>query len=98
MSASEHRPRRKPIGRLRVAGALALVLLLAALGLWWREAHKPGAAASRATMATPAQLGSKCRFTEGDRAGEVADFAPLPPLPVGSSCNDGTSSSGVVVQ
>lgn len=38
-----------------------------------------------------------CRFTEGPRRGQVQDYAPMAPLPVGSSCQDARGSSGVVV-
>lgn len=38
-----------------------------------------------------------CKFTAGPRAGQTQDYAPLAPLPVGSPCQDGKSSSGVIV-
>lgn len=36
-----------------------------------------------------------CHFTSGPRAGQDQDYAPRPPIPVGSSCWDGISSYGV---
>ena len=89
--------RRKPISVPIVIGLAVVLLTLVFLGYRWRAGVSHLKAASTAASA-PAQLGSKCKFTAGDRAGEVADFSPLPPLPVGSACNDGTSSSGVVVR
>ena len=38
-----------------------------------------------------------CRFTQGPRRGQVQDYAPMAPLPVGSSCQDARGSSGVVI-
>ena len=38
-----------------------------------------------------------CRFTEGPRRGQVQDYAPMTPLPVGSSCQDARGSSGIVI-
>lgn len=53
------------------------------------------------TTATPvlAQGGvsTLCRFTAGPRAGQVQDYAPMAPIPVGSPCQDGISSYGVVI-
>jgi hypothetical protein len=38
-----------------------------------------------------------CRFTDGPRRGQVQDYAPMAPLPVGSGCQDARGSSGVVI-
>ncbi len=38
-----------------------------------------------------------CRFTSGARAGEIQDYAPMDPIPVGRPCQDGFGSNGVVV-
>ena len=38
-----------------------------------------------------------CKFTTGPRAGTTHDYAPKPPIPVGSSCTDAAGSSGVVI-
>ncbi len=38
-----------------------------------------------------------CRFTSGPRAGQVQDYAPMAPIPVGSPCQDARGSYGVVV-
>ena len=60
--------------------------------------HAPVVKAGPATAAAPQKFSTKCKFTEGDRAGQTVDFAPHAPLPVGGDCNDGTASSGVVVE
>jgi hypothetical protein len=38
-----------------------------------------------------------CRFTSGPRRGETQDYAPMDPIPVGSTCHDARGSSGTVV-
>jgi hypothetical protein len=38
-----------------------------------------------------------CRFDRGPRAGQTQDYAPMTPLPVGGSCQDGAGSTGQVV-
>jgi len=43
------------------------------------------------------QTSTLCRFTAGPRAGETQDYAPMAALPVGTACQDGAGSSGVVV-
>ena len=47
----------------------------------------------------PAGMGNACKFTSGPRAGQTQDYSQLPPLPLGSSCQDGQSpvSTGTVV-
>lgn len=45
----------------------------------------------------PAETSTLCQFTSGSRAGEIQDYAPMDPIPVGSSCQDGSGSNGVVV-
>jgi hypothetical protein len=49
--------------------------------------------------APPAGMGNACKFTSGPRAGQTQDYSQLPPLPLGSSCQDGQSpvSTGTVV-
>lgn len=42
-------------------------------------------------------LSTKCWFTTGYRFGQVIDYAPMAPLPVGFSCQDGMGSFGYVV-
>ena len=42
-------------------------------------------------------MSTLCRFTNGPRAGQVQDYAPMAPLPVGTPCHDGQGSTGVVV-
>lgn len=102
MSVLHGRAARKPPWAPLAASGLILVFAAAALGVWWLRAggHAAARVASSAPPAVsgPPKMSTKCKFTEGDRAGEVANFAPLPPLPVGSACNDGTASSGVIVE
>lgn len=38
-----------------------------------------------------------CKFTRGPRSGQVQDYAPMAPIPVGSSCQDGAGSYGIVI-
>jgi hypothetical protein len=38
-----------------------------------------------------------CRFDRGPRAGQIQDYAPMAPLPIGSGCQDGAGSTGWVV-
>jgi hypothetical protein len=49
------------------------------------------------TPAPVAETSTLCRFTAGRRAGETQDYAPMAPIPVGSFCQDGQGSTGVVV-
>jgi predicted hydrocarbon binding protein len=47
-----------------------------------------GAASSTSTV---------CQFNSGPRAGTTHDYAPLAGLPIGSSCQDGAGSTGVII-
>jgi len=98
-AAHGRRERRSPA--LLIAVLVLAVVLLAGLGWWWRTGLQHDADAKRAMAAqssSPQKMSTKCKFTAGDRAGQLVDFSPSPALPVGSDCNDGTSSSGVVVE
>jgi hypothetical protein len=59
------------------------------------------AAADAGGAAAPgAALTSICQFSTGPRAGEIVDFAKaaeMRPMPVGSTCSDGASSSGTAI-
>jgi hypothetical protein len=44
-----------------------------------------------------AQKSTICKFDAGPRAGETQDYAPRPAIPVGSACQDGQGSTGVVI-
>ncbi len=44
------------------------------------------------------QLSTRCQFNTGPRAGQIQDYAPMPPLSIGTPCQDGQGSTGVVVQ
>jgi hypothetical protein len=43
------------------------------------------------------QISTLCHFTFGQRAGTNVDYAPRAPLPVGTPCNDGYGSVGVII-
>jgi hypothetical protein len=45
----------------------------------------------------PNSMSTLCKFNSGPRAGQTQDYAPQPPLKVGTPCWDGITSSGVVV-
>lgn len=46
----------------------------------------------------PAQGGSTiCQFMSGPKAHGWHDYAPVPPLALGKSCQDGANSAGVIV-
>jgi hypothetical protein len=49
-----------------------------------------------ASSAFAQQTSTVCSFTRGPKAGTTHDYAPMAPLPVGTSCWDGVSSYGVV--
>lgn len=54
--------------------------------------------ASRANGVGAGRPGSTiCQFMSGPKAHGWHDYAPLPAAPIGSSCQDGTSSAGVVM-
>lgn len=58
----------------------------------------PAAAAAPATNSSaPQQMSTLCSFNQGPRAGTTHDYAPLDPLPVGTSCNDGNGSTGTMI-
>ena len=42
-------------------------------------------------------MSAKCQFTIGPRSGQMQDFSPRPPIPVGTPCNDGQGSIGTVI-
>ena len=48
-------------------------------------------------LAADAAMSTICEFTHGPRAGTSHDYAPMEPIPVGSSCHDGQGSTGRVV-
>src|SRR5437667_29553 len=45
----------------------------------------------------PSGMGNACKFTAGPRSGQTQDYSQLPPLPLGSPCQDGQGSTGTVV-
>ena len=49
---------------------------------------------------TPAEAQQKstlCKFDAGPRTGQTQDYAPRPAIPVGSECQDGAGSTGVII-
>lgn len=54
--------------------------------------------ASRASGVGAGRAGSTiCQFMSGPKAHGWHDYAPLPPAPIGSPCQDGMSSAGIVI-
>jgi hypothetical protein len=43
------------------------------------------------------EMSTLCKFTNGPRAGQTQDYAPMAPLPVGAPCHDDQQSTGFVV-
>ena len=43
------------------------------------------------------QKSTLCSFNSGPRAGQIQDYAPMAPIPVGSKCQDARGSFGTVV-
>lgn len=43
------------------------------------------------------QFSTVCQFLGGPKSGEIQDYASRPPVPVGTPCNDGVQSWGVVI-
>jgi hypothetical protein len=52
---------------------------------------------SSASAQGAGEVSSICKFNAGPRAGQTQDYAPMAPIPVGSACQDGMSSTGVVI-
>jgi len=52
---------------------------------------------SHLTGASPPRISTICEFTNGPMIGEKHDFAPLLGIPIGSPCQDGAGSSGIIV-
>jgi hypothetical protein len=46
---------------------------------------------------TPTATSTLCYFFFGPRAGQIIDYAPMAPIPVGSRCQDGAYSIGFVI-
>src|SRR5438105_7716399 len=72
-----------------------------ALPLWVITIGWPLALSQALTTPALAQgsdgLSTLCKFTSGPRAGQVQDYSPMAPIRVGSPCQDGVSSNGIVV-
>ncbi len=98
--AANNRAKRKTAGTVRAFGMLAVLVAVAAMAYWYNKTSNqaPAVKVTPAAVSGLQKFSTKCKFTEGDRAGQTVDFAPHAPLPVGGDCNDGTSSSGVVVE
>jgi hypothetical protein len=56
-----------------------------------------GKVVAPANAPQPKDTSTLCRFDQGPRAGQTQDYAPMAPLPVGASCQDGAGSMGKVV-
>jgi hypothetical protein len=57
----------------------------------------PGGGGTAAAGGGAAGMSTLCRFNAGSRAGQTQDYAPMAAIPVGSPCQDGQGSTGVVV-
>src|SRR5947208_6917632 len=94
-------PIRPARGRTRRGGALA-VIALAAIGCL-----APGAPSAQAQTEHTTQnrfgnapaISTICHFNRGPRSGTKLDYAQMGyrPLPVGSFCQDGAGSTGIIV-
>jgi hypothetical protein len=71
----------------RKTGRVSLLLFSIALQLGLASCHQ-AQASTRSTL---------CKFEKGPRAGTIQDYASLAPLTVGSPCQDGAGSSGVII-
>lgn len=60
-------------------------------------AQSSGIVASDEEPVQSAGTSTLCRFNNGPRSGTSVDYAPQAPIPIGSPCHDGGTSSGVVV-
>ena len=58
-------------------------------------AYPPPATPARSAPAVAKS--TLCQFISGPRAGQVQDYAPMAPIPVGSSCQDARGSYGTVI-
>jgi hypothetical protein len=56
-----------------------------------------GAAAPATNASVSQQMSTVCSFNHGPAAGTTHDYAPLDPLPVGTTCNDGNGSTGTMI-
>lgn len=79
----DYAPQKLPVGSPCWDGVSSSGVVVAAMG--------GGAAAGAGAVST------RCQFNAGPRAGTVQDYAPMPPVAVGTSCHDGQGSTGVVV-
>src|SRR5437763_15760094 len=94
-------PIRPARGRTRRGGALA-VIALAAIGCL-----APGAPSAQAQTEHTTQnrfghapaISTICHFNRGPRSGTKLDYAQMGyrPLPVGSFCQDGAGSTGIIL-
>lgn len=48
-------------------------------------------------FATAQGMSTICKFNAGPRTGQTHDYAPMAAIPVGSPCQDGQGSTGVVI-
>jgi hypothetical protein len=61
---------------------------------YWRQTVR---CAAGVDFGARSPASSRCQFSMGPRAGQIVDYAPMAPLPIGSSCQDGWGSFGRVV-
>jgi len=83
----------RPIGMLPPAGAT----LRPPMGAIAPRAPIQVAPIRRMPAPAVVPTSTLCLFNNGPRRGQIQDYAPMSPLPVGTACQDGSGSSGAVV-
>lgn len=79
-----------------VMGLSILAVFLLCTGLAWL-AIRPTMLGVHHQPTPNSAASTVCLFQRGPLKGTMVDYAPQPALPVGSPCNDGRGSSGIVI-
>jgi hypothetical protein len=83
-----------PVGSLCSDGAASIgtaILDSGAIATFWSDASRTNAVGAGRAGSTI------CQFMSGPKAHGWHDYAPLSPAPIGSSCQDGMNSAGIVM-
>jgi hypothetical protein len=84
-----------PVGSACSDGAssmgIAIIAPASAAAIPWSSPIQTGTAGAKTAVSTI------CQFMSGPKAHGWHDYAPLPPAPLGSPCQDGVSSAGIVM-
>jgi hypothetical protein len=86
-----------PVGALCQDGAGSTGVVVTANTSGGPGGGPSGAGGGGGPAQQPGEHSTLCSFTSGPRAGQTQDYAPMAPLPVGTPCQDGTGSTGIVV-